>query len=134
MATNALELESASCAVNRWYVCTNLLMWSPHGMRAEAVEISTEQIRHGAFGGARRTSLVYLGTCSLACFQYPSRSKAVMPLTRTFTDQEFADQALLSGKAKLIQSASPPLQRTHLQVPENCKTTPIPTYLRLWLR
>ena len=128
MVTYALELESASCAVNRWYVCTNLLIWSPDGMRpwrSLRSKFDTELL-------AERGE--HLGTCSLACFQYPSRSKAVMPLTRTFTDQEFADQALLSGKAKLIQSASPPLQRTPLQVPENCKTTPIPTYLRLWLR
>ena len=76
MATNGLELESASCAVNRW-LCVHKLA-DVESTWQKAVEISTEQIRHGAFGGARRTSLL---ECPLHLFSSILReAKAVMPL------------------------------------------------------
>ncbi len=146
MATNGLELESASCAVSRWYVCTNLLMWSPHGRRPWKSLRSKFDTELLAERGEHHCLSVHF-TCFLVSFAKQSS----YAITRTFKDREFAEQALLSVEAKLFQSASPPFQRTHLQLPiaiflpewllfdfhgrhRQRQRQPTPTYLRLWLR
>lgn len=70
MATYSLELESASCAINRWYVCTNLLMWCPHGMRPWKPlrsKFDTELWRSAA------GTIAYLSNPRSLAFQHPVR-------------------------------------------------------------